>query len=159
MIGIIAIVIPILLTYFLLYPPMFPTHISTSQSSTQSSAQGVTITIPSGIGDDRALNFQSDNVTVAPGTTITFVNDDTSVHDIHFTSLPPGVTLANNPSREQQQVDRQLCFVHPHDCGDVQLHLRLPQLDDRNHNGDLGCLGALAWPRECARVGVGKDLS
>ncbi|MDA4122923.1 MAG: plastocyanin/azurin family copper-binding protein [Thaumarchaeota archaeon] len=98
LIGIIAILIPILLTYVLLYPPMFPTNVSTSQSSTQSSAQGVTITIPQGIGGDRALNFQSANVTVAPGTTITFVNDDSSIHDIDFTSMPPGATVANNPS-------------------------------------------------------------
>src|SRR5271155_4971090 len=96
-IGIIAILIPILLTYVLLNPPMFATNISTNQSSAQSSsnsssASGVTITIPLGIGNDKALNFQSDNVTVAPGTTITWVDDDTSttIHDIDFTTTPTG---------------------------------------------------------------------
>ncbi|MDA4122920.1 MAG: cupredoxin domain-containing protein [Thaumarchaeota archaeon] len=75
------------------------------QSSTQSSSTGaptgqvVTITIPSGIGDTKTLNFSPDSVSVAPGTTIMFVNQDTgSIHDIDFTSMPPGATVANNPS-------------------------------------------------------------
>ncbi len=78
--------------------PVTTSSSSSSSSSGSPTGQVVTVTIPSGIGLDTSLNFQSANVTVAPGTTITFVNDDTSVHDIHFTSLPPGVTLANNPS-------------------------------------------------------------
>ena len=37
--------------------------------------------------------------TVAPGTTVMFINNDTTnIHNIHFTVVPSGVTLAVNPS-------------------------------------------------------------
>jgi plastocyanin len=39
------------------------------------------------------------SATVAPGTTIIFVNQDpTNIHDVDFTVVPSGVTLSNNPS-------------------------------------------------------------
>jgi plastocyanin/predicted lipoprotein with Yx(FWY)xxD motif len=74
---------------------------STSSSSTSTSSSGSTmdVAIPNGIGANTALNFEPSSVTVAPGTTIVFINSDTtSIHDIDFTSVPSGVTLPSNPS-------------------------------------------------------------
>ncbi len=49
--------------------------------------------IPSGAGN--GANFSPSSLTVAPGTTITFTNDDTGVtHNIDFTSVPGGSTVA-----------------------------------------------------------------
>ena len=101
-IGVVAVLIPVLLTYVLLNPPNLPTTISTAQStsssSSASSSASSTIIIPAGIGNDKSLNFQPSNITVAAGTTITWVDKDTSIHDIDFTSMPAGASLATNPS-------------------------------------------------------------
>jgi len=100
--GVVAIVIPILLTYVLLYPPNLPTSVSTAHSSSTSSSvtssASNTIVIPSGIGSDRSLNFQPSSISVASGTTITWVNDDTSIHNIDFLTMPSGATISPNPS-------------------------------------------------------------
>ena len=102
-VGVVAIVIPVLLTFVLLYPPNLPTSVSTVQtssaSSSVSSSASNTIILPSGIANDRSLNFQPSSITVAAGTTITFVNSDTTgVHDIDFTSVPSGASVATSPN-------------------------------------------------------------
>ena len=71
---------------------------STSTGSTGSTGSGssgsVTITIPQGVGNNQALNFSPVTLTVAPGTTITFVDQDsTATHNVDFTSGPSGASL------------------------------------------------------------------
>ena len=103
-IGVIAIVIPVVITYVLLSPPNLPTSVSTVQSSsTASSATSSvpsTIVIPAGVGDHQdSLNFQPASITVAAGTTVIWVNDDTtSTHNVYFLTMPTGATIATNPS-------------------------------------------------------------
>jgi cytochrome c oxidase subunit II len=71
---------------------------STTSSSGPPTGPTMMVTIPSGIGSNQQLNFEPSTLTVAAGTTIVFVNKDTSIHDIDFTSVPSGAILANNPS-------------------------------------------------------------
>jgi plastocyanin len=74
---------------------------TTTSTITSTSSSGPTqiIYLPAGIGGNPGLNFVPSTVTVAPGTTIIFVNDDTRiVHNVDFTGLPSGVILAQNPS-------------------------------------------------------------
>ena len=100
--GVIAIVIPVLITFALLSPLNLPTSVSTIQSSSASSSSSSsvpsTIVIPAGIGTDTSLNFQPFSITVASGTTITWINYDTTIHDVDFTTAPSGATFATNPS-------------------------------------------------------------
>ena len=42
-------------------------------------------------------------ISVIAGTTIVFVNKDTSIHDINFTSVPSGATISPNPSPNTPQ--------------------------------------------------------
>jgi plastocyanin len=42
-------------------------------------------------------------ISVIAGTTIVFVNKDTSTHDINFTSVPSGATISPNPSPNTPQ--------------------------------------------------------
>ena len=104
LVGIIAIVIPVVVTYVLLAPPNFPTTVSkvNSSSATSSSSSGGpnTITIPAGVGNHQdSLNFQPASITVAAGTTVTWVNHDTtSIHNVYFLTMPTGATIAANPS-------------------------------------------------------------
>jgi plastocyanin len=97
-----AIIIPVLLAYVLIFPlGLSPTRtVASSSSITSSTSAGGApqVIIPTGIGSNQQLNFQPITLTVAAGTTIVFVNQDTSIHDIDFTSLPSGVSLATNPS-------------------------------------------------------------
>jgi plastocyanin len=67
---------------------------STTTSSTASGGQTMTVDLPSGVGSNQALNFSPASLTVAPGTTIDFVSQDTATHDIDFTSVPSGSTVA-----------------------------------------------------------------
>ncbi len=77
---------------------------STSTTSTPSSGSTVDITIPSGAGNaSQPNNFVPNTVSVIVGTTIVFVNKDTSIHDINFTSVPKGVTISPNPSPNTSQ--------------------------------------------------------
>jgi plastocyanin len=48
-------------------------------------------------------NFIPNTISVIAGTTIVFVNKDTSTHDINFTSVPSGVTISPNPSPNTSQ--------------------------------------------------------
>src|SRR5208282_5660122 len=59
-----------------------------------------TIIIPAGVGEHQgSLNFQPSSITVASGTTITWVNDDTtSIHNVYFLTMPAGATVSTNPS-------------------------------------------------------------
>ena len=50
------------------------------------------VIIPSGVANSHSLNFQPASLTVASGTTITFVDQDSSTHNVDFTSVPPGAT-------------------------------------------------------------------
>jgi len=55
--------------------------------------------LPAGIGANTALNFNPASVTVAPGTTIEFINNDTTnIHNIDFLTMPTGATISPNPS-------------------------------------------------------------
>jgi plastocyanin len=67
---------------------------STTTSTTASGAQTVTVDLPSGVGSNQQLNFSPASLTVAVGTTIDFVSQDTATHDIDFTSVPTGSTVA-----------------------------------------------------------------
>ena len=72
---------------------------SATTSTASSGGPTAMITIPSGIGNDKSLNFQSPSITVAAGTTVTWVNQDTgSVHDVDFTSTPSGASVATSPN-------------------------------------------------------------
>ncbi len=103
-VGVIAIVIPVLVTYVLLSPPNLPTSVSTvqtgSSASSSSSTAPNTIIIPAGVGNHQgSLNFQPSTITVASGTTITWVNDDTtSIHNVYFLTMPTGASVSPNPS-------------------------------------------------------------
>ncbi len=68
-------------------------------TSTPSSTSTLDITIPLGAGNaSHPNNFIPNTISVIAGTTIVFVNKDTSIHDINFTSVPSGVTISPNPS-------------------------------------------------------------
>lgn len=108
---IIAVIIPIALgTVLVEYPNGLPlptkstslpvTSITTSSTSSASgSGLTATITLPSGVGNDQSLNFSPPTLTVAAGTTITFVDQDNSaVHDIDFMTGPAGATLPSTSS-------------------------------------------------------------
>lgn len=103
----VAIIIPIIIGYFLIYPPGFsPTRTTAAASSATSAATSsggpVQVILPSGIGTNQGLNFQPATLTVAPGTTIVFVNKDTSTHDVDFTSVPSGAaSIAASPNTPQ----------------------------------------------------------
>jgi len=73
---------------------------SMSTSTTASSGGATTITIPVGVGaHEDSLNFQPASVSVAPGTTITWVNQDTtSIHNVYFLTMPTGASISPNPS-------------------------------------------------------------
>jgi plastocyanin len=72
---------------------------TTPTTSTSSTAYTVDITIPAGAGNaSHPNNFVPNTVSVIAGTTIVFVNKDTSTHDINFTSVPSGATISPNPS-------------------------------------------------------------
>ena len=68
-------------------------------TSTPSSAYTVDITIPDGAGNaSDPNNFVPNTVSVIAGTTIVFVNKDSSTHDINFTSISSGANISPNPS-------------------------------------------------------------
>jgi plastocyanin len=57
------------------------------------------IILPKGIGAQTKLNFEPAAVTVAPGTTIVFINKDaTSIHDVDFVRAPARGNPSTNPS-------------------------------------------------------------
>jgi plastocyanin len=104
---IIAIVIPIALGAILVHGPLsLPTSTqavaTTSTSSSSGGTGGQTVTIPLGAGS--GLNFSPSTLTVASGTTVTFVNQDTTVHNVDFTSIPAGASIAGGtPSGNLKQ--------------------------------------------------------
>jgi plastocyanin len=68
---------------------------SATSSSEVPTGQTATITLPSDVGDNQQLNFSPPALTVAAGTTITFSDQDSSaVHNVDFTSVPSGSTVA-----------------------------------------------------------------
>ena len=105
-VAVIAIVIPIALGFVLLNgPPALPSSTTaassaTSASSSTSSGGGgpgpSTVTIPNGAGNGPGNdhNFSPASLTVAAGTTITFMNADTAVHNVDFTNVPSGSAVA-----------------------------------------------------------------
>ncbi len=74
--------------------------VQTTASSTTATGPTKTVTIPAGVGDHQgSLNFQPSGITVASGTTITWVNDDTtSIHNVYFLTMPTGASVSPNPS-------------------------------------------------------------
>ena len=86
------------------YASITPSNTTTTTSSSGTpTGPTSTIIIPSGIGITQSLNFQPASVTVAPGTTIIWMNQDTSTHNIHFTTMPGGATISPNPSPNTPQ--------------------------------------------------------
>jgi cytochrome c oxidase subunit 2 len=73
---------------------------SATSSTTSATGPTQTVTIPTGVGDhEDSLNFQPASITVAAGTTVIWVNDDTtSTHNVYFLTMPTGATIATNPS-------------------------------------------------------------
>ena len=74
-----------------------PTQTATTSSASATGAT-VKVVIPSGVGSDRTLSFQPSSISVAAGTTIMFINDDTSIHNVYFLTMPSGATISPNPS-------------------------------------------------------------
>jgi len=92
---IVAIVIPIALGAVLVkgLPYSLPAATQAATSSS-SSPSGTTIIIPQGAGS--GSNFSPSALTVASGTTITFVDQDSlAPHNVYFTTLPAGATSPN----------------------------------------------------------------
>ena len=104
LVVVIAIVIPIALGAALINGPL-SLPAKTAQAATSSasnSASGTTITIPLGAGN--GANFSPTSLTVASGTTITFVSQDTATHNIRFTVIPAGATIpGGTPSTNLKQ--------------------------------------------------------
>ncbi len=78
------------------------TSSTTSPSTTTtSSSPGPTqkVYLPAGVGASSSLNFNPSTFTVTPGTTIEFINNDTtSIHNVYFLTMPTGATISPNPS-------------------------------------------------------------
>jgi cytochrome c oxidase subunit 2 len=73
-----------------------PQNTSTITSS-HASGPATTIAMPQGVGDDKSLDFTPATVTVAEGTTITFVDQDTSApHDVVWDTVPTGASPADS---------------------------------------------------------------
>jgi plastocyanin len=103
--AVIAVVIPILLGVVLVHGSLPLPTTSTAATSTSSAAPN-TITIPQGAGSAAQLNFSPSTMTVASGTTLTFVDQDNSApHNVYFTSVPSGATISQNPSSVLMQGD------------------------------------------------------
>jgi cytochrome c oxidase subunit II len=85
------------------YATTMPASTTTTAASNSSSTSGTgataSIILPSGVGNDQSLNFQPSTLTVAAGTTITFVDQDNSaIHDVDFMTGPSGATLPSTSS-------------------------------------------------------------
>ena len=93
LVVVVARLIPIVLGAVLINGPLsLPAKtVQAATGSTTSSGSGSTITIPLGAGS--GANFSPTSLTVASGTTLTFVSDDTATHNIDFTVLPAGSTI------------------------------------------------------------------
>ena len=75
------------------------TTTATSSSMTTTGSGSAQIIIPAGIAANLTANFEPSTISVAPGTTIVFVNKDTTnIHNVHFMTMPSGATFATNPS-------------------------------------------------------------
>jgi plastocyanin len=109
---VVAILIPIVLGTALAYPCALPylkqegancptatsaasiTSTSSGPTSASSSATTAMVILPQGASG--GLNFSPDTLTVASGTTITFVDQDSGApHNVYFTSVPSGATNPN----------------------------------------------------------------
>jgi plastocyanin len=97
---VIAILIPILLGIALVNGLPYTTPTSTAASTNTSSASPGTIIIPLGAGGAQKANFDPASITVAPGTVITWQDQDSdAIHNIYFTSVPTGASMPSpNPS-------------------------------------------------------------
>ena len=94
---IVAISIPVVLGVVLVHGSL-PLPVPQVQTSTGSSTPN-TVYLPLGAGGPQQLNFSPATLTVAAGTTITFVDQDTyAPHDVYFTSVPAGASVPTNPS-------------------------------------------------------------
>ena len=88
LVVVIAIVIPIALGTVLINGPLaLPAKAQTAPPTTTSSGSSgsMTVDLPSGVGSNQQLNFSPSTLSVSAGTTITFVSQDTAVHNIDFT--------------------------------------------------------------------------
>ena len=92
---IIAIVIPIALGSVLVNGSIpLPTKTTAAASTSTGSASSDTVFLPQGAST--GLNFSPSTLTVASGTTITFMDQDTGApHTVWFTSVPAGATNPN----------------------------------------------------------------
>jgi len=95
---IIAILVPILLGFALVkgLPYSLPPPQAPAQTTTSASTSSNAIVIPQGAGGPQKLNFSPSSLTVAPGTTVIFKDEDNSApHNVYFTSIPAGATNPN----------------------------------------------------------------
>ncbi len=56
------------------------------------------IFIPAGAGTNTDVNYLPGSIMVATGTTVVFVNNDTSIHNISIETAPSGANFPSNPS-------------------------------------------------------------
>ena len=100
---IIAILIPILLGVALTRGLPYTTPTASAPAVTSASSgtsSGSTVTIPQGAGGAQQANFSPASITVASGTTVVWMDQDTdAVHNVAFTSVPSGAaTPAVSPN-------------------------------------------------------------
>jgi plastocyanin len=58
------------------------------------------IVMPQNVGNDQSLDFQPASLTVAPGTTVTFVDQDSqsgAPHNVTWQTKPSGASVSNSP--------------------------------------------------------------
>ncbi len=88
------------------YATTMPSTTTSTITSASTSGTGLTatITIPQGAGGAQELNFAPATLSVAAGTTITFVDQDNTAiyHDVDFMTGPSGATLpSTSPNLKQ----------------------------------------------------------
>jgi cytochrome c oxidase subunit 2 len=84
------------------YSSLTVTGGSGGSASVSGNGQTQAVTIPLGAGAGQ--NFSPSSLSVTSGTTITFTNDDTAVHNVDFTSIPAGASIpGGTPSANLKQ--------------------------------------------------------
>jgi plastocyanin len=89
--AVIAIIIPVVLGVVLVHGSL-PLPTAPNNTGTGSGTPN-TVYLPLGAGGPQQNNFSPSSLTVASGTTITFVDQDTDApHNIYFTLIPAGAS-------------------------------------------------------------------
>ncbi|MDA4118840.1 MAG: plastocyanin/azurin family copper-binding protein [Thaumarchaeota archaeon] len=83
-----------------------PMTITSSPSSSPTSTSGGTASVTIPQGASAGSNFSPAALTVAPGTTITWTDQDSGApHNVYFTSMPSGASISSSPSPTLQKGD------------------------------------------------------